>query len=149
MRWIALFVIVVVAGFAAYVRLAPPNLTVIHAASTPRDPGDYPTTGSFTAVRALTTSPVEALTAIARIAEQTNRTSLLAGSVDEGMITFVTRSRVMGFPDYTTVSIVLADDDAPLLMIHGRLRFGASDLGVNRARIEGWLAQLGPLVVAP
>ena len=55
-----------------------------------------------------------------------------------------------GFPDYTTVSILPAgtfDNAGPLLMIDGRLRFGRSDLGVNKARIERWLTALGPLTV--
>jgi len=50
------------------------------------------------------------------------------------MITYVTRSRVFGFPDYTTVR-----QAGPQLEIYGRLRFGRSDLGVNAARIDGWL----------
>jgi uncharacterized protein (DUF1499 family) len=32
--------------------------------------------------------------------------------------------------------------DGDMLQIHGRLRFGKSDLGVNAARIDGWLRQL-------
>ena len=43
----------------------------------------------------------------------------------------------MGFPDYTTVQ--LKDDR---LMIWARLRFGRSDLGVNRRRVDRWLADL-------
>lgn len=62
---------------------------------------------------------------------------VLAGSVDEGHITYVSRTRVIGFPDYTTVQ---AKGDQ--LVIYGRLRFGRSDIAVNRTRIEGWLAQL-------
>jgi uncharacterized protein (DUF1499 family) len=65
---------------------------------------------------------------------------LLAGSAGEGMITFQTRSQLWGFPDHTTVAV-----QGDLLVIYGRLRFGKSDLGVNRARIAGWLETLGPL----
>ena len=32
--------------------------------------------------------------------------------------------------------------DGDVLKIYGRLRFGRSDLGVNKARVEGWLAAL-------
>lgn len=63
--------------------------------------------------------------------------SVLAGSVDEGRITYVSRTRFVGFPDYTTVQ-----QKGTLLAIYGRLRFGKSDLSVNRKRIEGWIAQL-------
>jgi len=77
------------------------------------------------------------LAALDAIIRDTPRTQVLAGSVSEGMITYVTRSRVFGFPDYTTVR-----QDGDMLEIHGRLRFGKSDLGVNAARIDGWLRQL-------
>jgi uncharacterized protein (DUF1499 family) len=29
-----------------------------------------------------------------------------------------------------------------VLRIHGRLRFGRKDFGVNKARVDGWLAQM-------
>lgn len=72
------------------------------------------------------------------IIRATPRTGVLAGDVGQGMITYVTRSRIFGFPDYTTVR-----QDGARLEIYGRLRFGRSDLGVNAARIEGWLQRLG------
>lgn len=67
----------------------------------------------------------------------TPRTSLLAGSVDGGHLTYVSRSKLIGFPDYTSVKL----GDAGI-EIFGRLRFGKSDMGVNKARVEGWLSQL-------
>ncbi|MBC7133893.1 MAG: DUF1499 domain-containing protein [Roseovarius sp.] len=77
------------------------------------------------------------LAALDAIARATPRTRVLAGSVGEGMITYVTRSRIMGFPDYTTVR-----QAGDMLEIFARLRFGRSDLGVNAARVDGWLARL-------
>ena len=56
----------------------------------------------------------------------------------EVMITYVTRSRLIGFPDYTTVE---AKDG--MVTVFARLRFGRSDLGVNRRRVEGWIKALG------
>ena len=72
-----------------------------------------------------------------RIIRDTPRTVVLAGTPEEGMITYITRSRLWGFPDYTTV-----EARPGMIVIHGRLRFGSSDVGVNRARIDGWLATL-------
>lgn len=72
-----------------------------------------------------------------RIIRATPRTHLLAGSVADGMVTYVTRSKVFGFPDYTTVQ--QRGDD---LALHARLRYGTSDMGVNKARVERWLAAL-------
>lgn len=65
------------------------------------------------------------------------RTKVLAGSVADGRITYVTRSRVFGFPDYTTLEL----SDGRLRMF-ARSRFGHSDLGVNRERLEGLMAAL-------
>ncbi|MEO3413018.1 DUF1499 domain-containing protein [Roseovarius sp. CAU 1744] len=79
----------------------------------------------------------DSLARLDAIIRQTPRTRHLAGSVDEGMITYVTRSAVFGFPDFTTV--VRRDRR---LEIYGRARFGVSDLGVNAARIDGWLDAL-------
>nr|WP_303626490.1 DUF1499 domain-containing protein [Roseovarius sp. M141] len=65
------------------------------------------------------------------------RTHVLAGSVECGMVTYVTRSKVFGFPDYTTVAQRGAD-----LALYARLRYGKSDMGVNKARVERWLVAL-------
>lgn len=70
---------------------------------------------------------------------ETPRTELLFGSVAEGQATYVTRSLWMGFPDYTTVRV-----NDGVLELWARSRFGQSDLGVNRERVESWLARLGP-----
>jgi uncharacterized protein (DUF1499 family) len=61
----------------------------------------------------------------------------LAGSVEEGRMTWVARSALWGFPDYIT-----AEAGPKGLAVWSRLRFGRSDLGVNRARLEDWLARL-------
>ena len=135
-----ILVLLTFAGFVAYVRMAPTNVAKWHALPDVQEPGDTSTPGSFQAVRRIVVSPEEILTAVEQRALATPRTRLLAGSVSEGLLTFQSRSAVMGFPDLTTVAV---QDD--LLVIYGRLRFGKADLGVNRARIAGWLETLGPL----
>ncbi|MFW2543484.1 DUF1499 domain-containing protein [Primorskyibacter sp. 2E107] len=67
----------------------------------------------------------------------TPRTELLAGGPEAGRATYVTRSLWMGFPDYTTVQ--QSEDQ---LEIFARQRFGTSDMGVNRKRVDGWLQAL-------
>lgn len=75
------------------------------------------------------------------IIRATPRTRQIAGSVAEGRITYVTRSLIFGFPDYATVSA--AQEGAQSVpVIYSRLRFGASDTGVNRARVRKWLEAL-------
>jgi uncharacterized protein (DUF1499 family) len=78
------------------------------------------------------------------VALATPRTRLLAGSVATGKLTYVTRSRLFGFPDYTTVSLLLPEDGGPTyLHMFARLRFGLDDLGVNGARVRDWAARGG------
>jgi hypothetical protein len=57
------------------------------------------------------------------------------------MITWVTRSAVLGFPDYTTAA-ARAEGSATALALHARLRFGRGDFGVNAARLRHWLGKL-------
>lgn len=65
------------------------------------------------------------------------RTQLLAGSVGEGRLTYVTRSKLMGYPDYTTI-----ETDGTQIKLYGRLRFGKSDMGVNGKRLDGLLKRV-------
>lgn len=71
------------------------------------------------------------------IAMATPHTTRFAGSVAEGRITWVTRSALWGFPDYTTAQIKYDG-----LYLYARLRFGKSDLGVNAARLKEWQSML-------
>lgn len=130
MKWLGIALIVVIAAGLGYIRLAPSDPARWHRL--PEEIGNQTLEGG--AMRRVA-GDLAALDAIIR---STPRTSVLAGSVAEGMITYVTRSRVFGFPDYTTVR-----QRGDALEIYGRLRFGASDLGVNAARIDLWLKALG------
>lgn len=127
--WVLLALVVVGMGF---IRLAPSDPTTWHVA--PEVPQNRDLTGG---VMRVVPHAAGALAQIDAIARATPRTSVLAGSVDEGMITYITRSKIMGFPDYTTIR-----QEGDTLVIHARLRFGRSDLGVNRARIDSWLSDL-------
>ncbi len=86
--------------------------------------------------------PEAVLTALDRIALATPRTTRLAGSPAEGRITYVTRSRLMGFPDYTTITALPDGEGGSLPVLYARQRFGARDMEVNRARVEDWLTRL-------
>ncbi len=127
MFWMVLLLVVL--GFGAYVRLAPSDALRWHVSKKGAENRDF-AGGALRVVE----GDLAALDAIARAAP---RTRVLAGSVGEGMVTYVTRSALWGFPDYTTVW-----QEGDSLHLYGRLRFGRSDLGVNRDRLERWLAQL-------
>ena len=136
----------VLAGMA-YVRLSPSEPGRWHVDPAEAEPG----TGRFvvkpdggdTDGPLLEMAPDQALAAIDTVAMAAPRTERLAGSVEEGRITYVTRSRWIGFPDYTTVEAVEVEGGSRLV-IFARLRFGESDMGVNAARVRGWLERLAP-----
>ncbi|MEM6480629.1 MAG: DUF1499 domain-containing protein [Pseudomonadota bacterium] len=121
-----------VVAMAGYVRLAPSDPARWHGVPNGLEEGN----GAGYALRRIEAAP-DTLSAIDEIARATPRTTVLAGSVEAGMITYVTRSALMGFPDYTTVA--RSEDD---IVLYARLRFGQSDLGVNAARLDAWLKAL-------
>ncbi|SDW76199.1 DUF1499 domain-containing protein [Roseicitreum antarcticum] len=95
-------------------------------------------------------APIYALTpeALAERIDQIARedgAELLAGSVADGHMTYISRSTLMGFPDFTSVKVSRAGDGATFSAF-ARARFGQSDMGVNRARLTRWLAALEDMV---
>ncbi len=142
MRGVLLTIFLAVVAFAAYVRLVPLNAESWHIdPDTAASPGGLGHQHKFADSALYTATSSDILTSIVAIAEATPRTTLVAGSVAEGRLTFVTRSALWGFPDYTTVS---AETQArgTRLAILARGRFGKLDLGVNEARVTDWLARL-------
>lgn len=59
---------------------------------------------------------------------------------------YVVRSRVFRLPDIVTVQLAPLGPDRSSLAIYSRARYGVYDFGVNRRRVEAWLARLTELV---
>ena len=141
----AIVALAVLLGLMAYVRLAPVDAALWHKSPAVQlweqggawDQVVPATNGASLRLSAQKTAPRELLAKLDRVAMATPRTHRIAGSVEEGRITWTTRSLLGGFPDFTT-----AEARADGLYIHARLRFGRSDLGVNAARLNNWLSQL-------
>ncbi|WP_245298723.1 DUF1499 domain-containing protein [Pseudotabrizicola sediminis] len=138
------FLIIAVLGLMAFVRLAPVHAAQWHVAQTDTDwaktPWDavVPETGAARLrLSAARGAPGDLLARLDRVALATPRTQRLAGSVAEGRVTYITRSALWGFPDYTTAE---AREDG--LYLHARLRFGRADMGVNAKRLQDWQAAL-------
>lgn len=113
----------------AYVRLAPHDVEIAHTQLSLSEPEARP-------------GPVKQLIKgdlmdLHKIIISEPRTILLAGSPKKGHATYVTRSLIWGFPDYTTVQ---RENDE--LLIFARQRFGQNDLGVNAARVDRWIDAL-------
>ncbi|SFT76537.1 Protein of unknown function [Sedimentitalea nanhaiensis] len=129
--WVVLAVVAVLLG---YVRLAPSDPETWHVM--PQTSGDKDFGNGV--IRVVSGAP-DGLERLDGIVMQSPRTTRLAGSTGAGMLTYVTRSALFGFPDYTTVQ-----QDAETVTIYARARFGRSDMGVNRDRVQGWIDALQP-----
>lgn len=55
---------------------------------------------------------------------------------------YVQRSAVFRFPDIITVRFYDLDADGASLAVFSRALYGRADFGVNRERVEAWLARL-------
>ena len=130
----------------AWIRLAPHDPARWH-----EDPTlvSRPNTPNFHLIRLVggdAIAPIHATTpeVLARtihgIAEA-DGAEMIAGSVADGHMTYVSRTRWMGWPDYTSVRVARAGEGATFSAF-ARSRFGQSDFGVNRARLERWQAAL-------
>ncbi|MBP0481024.1 DUF1499 domain-containing protein [Sagittula salina] len=132
MRKIFYLIVLLGIGGLAFIRLGPSDPAVWHV-----DPKVTADQDLASGVRRRVPAQSGDFVRLNGIILATPRTELLAGNVEDGFATFVTRSLWMGFPDYTTVR-----ESDGVLEIWGRQRFGTSDMGVNRARVDGWLDAL-------
>ena len=115
-----------VLAFPAYVRVAPSDPNRWHVAIAAET--EINLAGG--AVRIITNGP-ETLTILNKNMLNRPRTKVFAGSIEQGRITYITRTKLMGYPDYTTI-----ERSGENIKLFARLRFGKSDLGVNAARLE-------------
>lgn len=145
MVWTLGLLAALLAGVMVWVRAAPSDPARWHidpVTDTAADCAVQAGSGDARAACLLPGTPAEVLARLDAVALDTPRTQRLAGSPEEGRITWVTRSALWGFPDYTTAA-ARPESAGARLDIHGRLRFGQSDLGVNAARLGDWLTRLG------
>ncbi|AXX99766.1 DUF1499 domain-containing protein [Profundibacter amoris] len=129
-----------------YIRLAPDDVALVHVAPPSGATPDSPVIGQGSAlfVADFNADPEQMWQMLQQVIQSTPRTKYLAGSVKEGMITFVTRSLVFGFPDYTTITVT-QNEQGSRVTLFGRLRYGRSDFGVNAKRLRGWVKTLEAL----
>lgn len=140
----SLFIILAVIGLVGYIRFSPADVLRWHAlpqdiwtVTTPWDEVVRRREGAtlrLSQVRGDAANLLEKLDLVATISPRTVR---FAGDVTSGKITWITRSALWGFPDFTTAEI---RPDG--LYVYARLRFGNSDMGVNFARLSQWLTAL-------
>lgn len=71
-----------------------------------------------------------------------NKVERIAGSAEEGWVTYVQKSNSWNFPDYISVKFIDLNGGSSTVAIFSRSRFGHSDMGVNKERVETWLKSL-------
>ncbi len=137
---LGLGIVLLALAAVAWVRLAPTDPARWHV-----DPvaAPDPATPNFARIQPgeVTLNDPDPAARLRAAMEAMPRTRLVAGSEGEGMMTFVTRSRLMGYPDFTTIRVLLAEGGATFAAL-ARSRFGQSDMGVNAARLQALKAAL-------
>ncbi len=112
----------------------------------------WPVPPAFCAARSDLTPPVYAVpaqqlrTAFATMIASEPRVVRVAS--DDAAMTerYVQRTEWLGFPDTIAVRFLDRPNETSTLALYSRSKFGEGDLGVNRARIERWLAKLSTIV---
>lgn len=146
MSLITAFGIIAALGVLVYIRLAPSDPDVWHAS-----PVTAVEAGRGRCLDALATqtngaratclssdAPETLLSRLDQTALASPRTTHLVGTPQSGRITWITRTVLIGYPDYTTAEATITDKGTRL-DIYARQRFGAADWGVNAARLAAWL----------
>ena len=146
-KLLAILALLGVAGMMLYIRLAPADPGDWHVdprtAARPASPNSWliRSVGGDAPAPDFALGPAELAEIVDSVILAQPRTRPLAGSVDDGHITYVTRTPLMGYPDYVSVRVYPTATGASLA-VFSRSRFGHSDLGVNRKRLEEWMAAI-------
>lgn len=142
MKLILAVLLIAALGTAAYIRLAPSdparwNIDPV-AASDPGDTGVLLEPGKVV----FEDMPETLLTRLDGVMRAQPRTTVLTGSTADLQITYIVRSKWLGFPDYITVKALTSDGGGSTLAILSRSRFGGSDIDVNEKRLDRILSDL-------
>ena len=78
----------------------------------------------------------------AEIVAREPRIVRVASAPDRKAIVLIQHSLLFRFPDIITVEFAALAPDRSSLAIYSRARYGKKDFGVNRQRVERWLALL-------
>ncbi len=97
------------------------------------------------ATRRYPVPPARLFAAVRAVALAQPRTHQHAAFDDRLQAHFVARSALMNYPDLVAVQVTPESE----LILWSRSVYGRSDFGVNRARLEAWLAALDGALKAP
>ncbi len=148
---IVLLVAAVVLGLMAYTRTLDHDVAQWHVdplvAPKPSTPNSYrigpEETVEFDAIAPVFDVPASELGAtFDDVATQDDSVEIVAGSAEDGWVTYVQRSALFAFPDYISVRFIDVEGDRSTLAVFSRSRIGRSDLGVNKKRVIDWMSEV-------
>jgi uncharacterized protein (DUF1499 family) len=87
-------------------------------------------------------TPDQVLDALKRLALAEPRTALLAEDRANRRLSLVQKSKTFRFPDFIDAEAMPLTGGQTALAFYSRAKYGIRDFGVNRARVERWLAAL-------
>ena len=87
--------------------------------------------------------------AVRSVAMARNRTFLAAEYPAEWQMHFVVRSAVLNFPDLVAAQVTESGPKSSTLVLYSRSVYGYGDFGVNRERLQTWLAALQTKIDQP
>lgn len=149
MTWsIVLFIITIIA-MMLYIRFAPSSVAKWHVApniaTSSGKPNEYQLVGNKAVTFDLSASNLSKI--VHEYVENQPNITKLEETPEKGLLTFIQRSKIMGYPDYITISILPISENQAQLEILSRSRFGYSDLGTNRKRVDMWVMGITRLVL--
>lgn len=86
--------------------------------------------------------PGELMRRFMSVATAAPRVAVLEEDQAGHRVDLIQRSALLRFPDTITAEFIPLDDGRSTLAVYSRSRYGYSDFGVNKKRIEDWLATL-------
>jgi uncharacterized protein (DUF1499 family) len=135
-------------GFSGAEGLPPPSMVDVAHITRPASPNTALAAPAGFSPRPDIVTPAyhlaapDLLAAMQAVAASQPRT-FQAGLFTDGLqVHYVARSAAFNFPDLITVQVRAESPDTSDLIIYSRSVYGESDFGVNRKRIEAWLAAL-------
>lgn len=129
-------------GAALWLRLTPVSVDAYHRMGTEQHAeGDWRDGEGFEAVRQVP-APRATLQELVKIAGASAGTTLLEGTAEEGLVTFVTRSPLLGLPEITNLWI-----EGNRIHLRGHAAVLDFGLGVEASRAEDrirqWMSRAG------
>ena len=141
-----LVILALLLGAMAYVRFAPVDIDHWHvnpdAEGRASGPRDYKLSAASDANGPAINTSMSVEQSIEAASDwflSQPKSKQIAGIAYTGFVTFELRTKLVDYPDYYSVKVAETEEGSAI-SVYGRARFGRSDLGVNKARLNAFKA---------